>query len=103
MELEGYSRPKYNKLVHSAQMHSIVIGVIQKLTNYEFLDHTNTDDLLWQNFISPQCRNYSREPDHTHLGDSQPSQGYTSHDQPVYKIWSSSLSYSVDISLGAKF
>jgi len=41
MELEGYSRPTYNILVHSATMRSTVVGVIQKLTVDEFLDHTN--------------------------------------------------------------
>ena len=28
------------------------------------------DDLLWQNFLSPQCRNCSRDPDHAHLGNT---------------------------------
>jgi len=32
MELEGYSRPTYNKLVHSATTRSTVVGVIYKLT-----------------------------------------------------------------------
>jgi len=32
MELEGYSRPTYNKLVHSATTRSTVVGVIHKLT-----------------------------------------------------------------------
>jgi len=32
MELEGYSRPTYNKLVHSATTRSSVVGVIHKLT-----------------------------------------------------------------------
>ena len=31
MELEGYSRPTYNKLVHSATTCSTVVGVIHKL------------------------------------------------------------------------
>jgi len=50
-ELEGYSRPTYNKLVHSATTRSTVVGVIHKLTVDEFVD-----------------RNYSRDPDHAHLG-----------------------------------
>ena len=41
-ELEGYSRPTYNKLVHSATTRSTVVGVIHKLTVDEFVDHTNT-------------------------------------------------------------
>jgi len=32
MELEGYSRPTYNKLVHSATTRSTVVGVIHKQT-----------------------------------------------------------------------
>jgi len=52
MQLEGYSRPTYrpNKLVHSAMTRSTVVYVIQK------------------------CINYSRDPDHAHLGDSRSSQ-----------------------------
>ena len=43
MELEGYSRPTYNKLVYSAMMRSTVEGVIHKLTVYDqFVDHTNS-------------------------------------------------------------
>ena len=30
-ELEGYSRPTYNKLVHSATTRSTIVGVIHKL------------------------------------------------------------------------
>ena len=42
MELAGYSRPTYNKLVHSAVTRLTVVGVIHKLTVDEFVDHTNT-------------------------------------------------------------
>jgi len=42
MELEGYRRPTYNKLVHSAMMHSTITDVIQKLTVNECVDHINT-------------------------------------------------------------
>jgi len=46
MKLEGYSEKMYNKHVHTTRMRSsrfhCLIGVI------------NTDDLLWQNFISPE-------------------------------------------------
>ena len=75
MELEGYSRPTYNKLVHSATTRFTVIGVIHMLTVDEFVDHQYNYDLLWRNFLSPKCRNYSRDPDYAHLGDSQSSQG----------------------------
>jgi len=42
MELEDYSRPTYNKLVHSATTHSTFLGVIHKLTVDEFVDNTCT-------------------------------------------------------------
>jgi len=51
---------------------STVIGVIHKLIVDEFVD---IDDLVWQNFLNPKCRNYSRDPNHANLGDSQSSQG----------------------------
>jgi len=38
MELEGYSRPTYSKLVHSAMTRFTVVGVIYKLT----VDDDNT-------------------------------------------------------------
>jgi len=31
-------------------------------------------DLLWRNFLSSQCRNCSRDPDHAHLGSTHSSQ-----------------------------
>jgi len=40
MELEGYSRPTNNKLVHSATTRSTVVCVIHKLTVDEFVDNT---------------------------------------------------------------
>jgi len=62
MAIEGYSRPTYNKLVHSAMTRSTVVGVIHKLTVDEFVDHTNTveytDDLLWRNVLNPKCGNH---------------------------------------------
>jgi len=48
MELQGYSQPTYNKLVHSAMTRSIVVGVSHKLTVDEIVDHTG--DFLWRNF-----------------------------------------------------
>jgi len=65
MEFEGYSRPMYNKLVHSATTRSTVVGVIHKLTVDEFVDCANR---------SPKCTNHSRDHDHARLGDSQSSQ-----------------------------
>jgi len=36
--------------------------------------HLYTDNLLWRNFLSPQCWNCSRDPDHAHLGSTHSSQ-----------------------------
>jgi len=41
MELEGYSRPTYNKLLHSATTRSTVVW-IHKQTADEVVNHTNT-------------------------------------------------------------
>jgi len=40
MELEGYSRSMYNKLVHLATTRSTVVGVIRQLAADEFVDNT---------------------------------------------------------------
>jgi len=42
MELDSYSRPTYNKLVHSVMTRLTVVGVIHKLTVDEFVDNTCT-------------------------------------------------------------
>ena len=72
MELEGYSRPTYDKFVHLALIYPIVVGVIYK--RRVCWPHQYTDNLLWQHFLSPKSRNYSRDPDHAHVVDSQSSQ-----------------------------
>jgi len=36
--------------------------------------HLYTDDFLWRNFLSPQCRNCSRDPDRAHLRNTHSSQ-----------------------------
>ena len=45
-----------------------------KQTDYGRSNHLYTDDLLWRNFLSSQCRNCSRDPDHAHLGNTHSSQ-----------------------------
>jgi len=52
----------------------IVSGVINKSTMIESCISPVTDDLIWRNFLSPQCRNCSRDPDHAHLGNTHSSQ-----------------------------
>ena len=42
MELEGYSQPTYNKLVHSDTICSTVIGVTHKPTVDDFVDNACT-------------------------------------------------------------
>jgi len=48
--------------------------VINKPTTVSCVYHLSTDDLLWRNFLSPQCRNCSRDPDRAHLGSTHSSQ-----------------------------
>ena len=48
MESKGYSRPTCNKLC---------------VFSHDSLEQY-TDVLVWQNFLSPKCRNYSLIPDH---------------------------------------
>ena len=62
--------------------------VINKPTTVSCVFHLYTDDLLWRNFLSPQFRNCSRDPDHAHLGAFTHHKTKTSHGRPVYKTWS---------------
>ena len=65
-----------------------------------------TDDLLWRNYLSPQYRNCSRDPDHAHLGSTHSSQ-YEDFTWPTrvqnLKSLLSSISRCGDITWGAKF
>jgi len=64
--LERHSQPTYNKLVYSAATRSTVVGVIDKLTVCEFVDHTNT--------LRPAVAKFSKSKmshvDHVHLGNN---------------------------------
>ena len=53
---------------------AIVSSFINKPTTLSCVYHLYTDDLLWRNFLSPQCRNCSRDPDQAHLGSTHSSQ-----------------------------
>jgi len=70
------SRPKHvHSTVTRASRFHCLIGVINKPTTVELcVSPVYTDDLLWRNFLSPQCRNYSRDPVHAHLGNTHSSQ-----------------------------
>ena len=65
-----------NKHVHSTRTRPshfhCLIGVINKPTTVEFC--ISPVYLLWRNFLSPQCRNCSRDRDHAHLGNTYSSQ-----------------------------
>ena len=71
-EVEGLQWAMYNRNVHSTMTRSsrfyCPIGVINKPTTGELsildITYLYTDDLLWRNFLSPQCRNCSRDHDH---------------------------------------
>ena len=52
----------------------IVWPVINKPTTLSCVYHLSTDVVLWRNFLSPQCRYCSRDPDHAHLGSTHSSQ-----------------------------
>ena len=53
---------------------SIVSSVINKSMTLSCVYHLSTDDLLWRNVVSPQCRNCSHDPNHAHLGSTHSSQ-----------------------------
>jgi len=54
----------HTTMMRSSRFHCL-IGVINKPTTVElFISLVYIDDLLWRNFLSPQCRNCSRDPDH---------------------------------------
>jgi len=77
MKLESYRGAMCNKHVHSTMTRSsrfhCPIGVINRpQTSCGY--HLYTDDLLWRNFLSPQFRNCSHDPDHAHLGNTHSSQ-----------------------------
>ena len=79
MKLADYSGSMCNKYVQSTKTRSsrfrCLIGVVNKLTTDRVVDITcNTDDLLWRSFLSPQCRNCSRDRDHSHLVNTHSSQ-----------------------------
>ena len=42
----------------ATELTPIVSSVINKPTTLSCVYHLSTDDLLWQNFLSPQSRNY---------------------------------------------
>jgi len=78
MKFEGYSGLICSEHVHSTMTRSrlfdCLVGVKQNRLRTELWIYPYTDDLLWRNFLSPQCRNCSRDPDHAHLGYTHSSQ-----------------------------
>ena len=74
MKLERHSKAMCNTHVQSTMTRSsrfhCPTGVINKPTTVELY----TDDLLWRNFLSPQCRNCSCDSDHAHLENTHSSQ-----------------------------
>ena len=78
MKLEIQSeamRDRQRALNHDAiESAPVVSDVINKPTTLSCVYRLYTDDLLWRNFLSPQCTNCSRDPDHAHLGSTHSSQ-----------------------------
>jgi len=94
MELEGYSRPMYNKLVHSA-----IVGVIHKLTVDEVVDHSKTPMTCCCEIF------YVQNLEITHMTLTTPTRGQSVMTRlmlhvanPYTKFEVSSLSHSGDIS-----
>jgi len=66
----------HSTMTRSSRFHCLT-GVINKPTTVELcIYHLYTDDVLWRNFLSPQCRNCLRDPDHVHLGNTHSSQDW---------------------------
>jgi len=61
------SKHVHSTVTRASRFHCL-IGVINKPTTVELCISPEYHDLLWQNFLSPQCRNCSCDPDHVHLG-----------------------------------
>ena len=74
----------------------IVSSVINKPMTLSCLYRLYTDDMLWRNFLSPQCRNCSRDPDHAHLGST-----YSSQDEDF--TWSTSVQNLESLALRVYF
>jgi len=71
IKLKGYSGSMCNKHVHSTMTLPLSYRC-RKQTDYWPSCGYNLY-LLWQNFLSPQCRNCLRGPDHAHLGSTHSS------------------------------
>jgi len=86
MELEGYSRPACNKLVHSAMSRSTAVGVIHKLTVDEFVDCTNTPNTCCGKIFEVQNVEITRVTLTTSTqGTVSHHKANTSHCRPIYK------------------
>jgi len=95
--------------VHSTMTRTSRLPLSQmSLTNrrrWSCVYHLYTDDLLWRNVLSPQCRNCSRDPDHAHLGSTQSliTRLRLHMADPCTKSEVSSVSRCGDITWGVKF
>ena len=100
INLKRYSKAMCNKHVHSIMTRSsrfrCPVGFINKPTTFEFWIPRYTDDLLWRDFLSPQCRNCSGDPDHAHLRNTVTHhKTKTSRGRLAYKIILKSLALAV--------
>jgi len=78
-----------NKHVHSTMTRTsrfhCLIGVINKPTTVQLCIPPVYRRLAVAKFLSPQCRNCSRDRDHAHSGKTH-HKTKTSHGRPMYKI-----------------
>jgi len=67
-----YNEPVHSTMTRPSRFHCL-IGVINRRRS-SCVSHLYTDDLLLPNFLSPQCRNCTRDRDHAHFGNTHSSQ-----------------------------
>jgi len=105
MKLEFSRRQCVIDNVHSTMTRSSRLPLSQvsnKPTTLSCVYHLSTDNLLWPNFLSPQCINCSRDPDHAHLGSTLITRLRLHMADPCTKSEVSSISRCGDITWGVK-
>ena len=78
MKLEGYRGPMCNKrATHNDSIESLPLSYrCHKQTDYgPSCGYRLYTDLLWRNFLRPQCRNCLRDPDHAPFREDFSSAG----------------------------
>ena len=95
------SKHVHSTVTRASRFHSL-IGVVNKPTTVELWISPVYRRLAVGNFLSPQCKNCLRDPDHAHLGNSH-HKTKTSHGRLRTKFEVSSVSRCGDFTWGLKF